>query len=246
MRIFRGVDQLPLFTATTVTVGSFDGVHEGHRCLIDAVKRLAVAYAAESTVVTFWPHPRVALQRDVQLPLLTTLEEKTLLFERQGIDNLVVIHFTPSFSQLSSADFIRDILAAKLRARAVVMGYNHHFGHDGGRGMETYRQLGIEVHSIAKYEPQGQHVSSTAIREQIMQGKLSEATSRLGHPYLLLATAHEGLLQLPESHKLLPPMGCYPVEVEGVGYTHLHIEAGSLRLEQPLTQQRCIINFLSE
>ena len=130
MKVFHGIDRLPAFRHPAATVGSFDGVHGGHSELLAAVRRFARERDGESIVVTFSPHPRIVLETQTDLRLLTTLDEKAWLLERAGIDNLVVIPFTREFSRTGSADFIRRDLIGKLGVETLVMGYNHHFGHN--------------------------------------------------------------------------------------------------------------------
>ena len=131
MRVFYGFEDLPHFDHPAVTVGSYDGVHLGHRALIERLIAEARAAGGESIVVTFEPHPRIALGRAEGLRLLTTLEEKIALLEGLGVDNLIVIPFDRTFSALSGREFVDRYLIGRLGAETLVAGFNHRFGHDG-------------------------------------------------------------------------------------------------------------------
>ena len=125
MQIYRGFDALPHFRHPAVTVGSFDGVHRGHRALVERLVAEARLLGGESLVLTFEPHPRIALGRAEGLQLLTTLDEKAALLEALGVDALIVIPFDRTFSALSGADFVERILLGKLGAETLVAGFNH-------------------------------------------------------------------------------------------------------------------------
>lgn len=129
-RVFRGFDALPRFVRPVVTVGSYDGVHLGHRALIDRLTAEARAVGGESVVLTFDPHPRITLGRGEGLRLLTTLDEKVALLRGLGVDNVIVIPFDRTFSALSGEEFARRYLIGKVGAATLVAGYDHRFGHD--------------------------------------------------------------------------------------------------------------------
>ena len=167
MKVFHGIDRLPAFRHPAATVGSFDGVHGGHSELLAAVRRFARERDGESIVVTFSPHPRIVLETQTDLRLLTTLDEKAWLLERAGIDNLVVIPFTREFSRTGSADFIRRDLIGKLGVETLVMGYNHHFGHnkEGDYGsLRSSERPTLRLYRIEPFSVGGEKVSSTVVR----------------------------------------------------------------------------------
>lgn len=247
MRIFHGFDHLPGFRWPAATVGSYDGVHGGHRELLSEVCRLAHEHGGESVVVTFAPHPRIVLEPATDLRLLTTLDEKAYLLDRAGIDNLVVVPFTREFSRTSPEDFIRRDLAGRLGVRALVMGYNHHFGRNKEGGYESsqslYARSGMEVHEIGKVDVGGEKVSSTVVRTLVEHGRMDRAARLLNHPYLLIADVHDGRIFAADPYKLLPPPGDYPVTANG-DPTTLFIPADGLpRLGRPVTCRHCIIEF---
>lgn len=182
MRVFHGFDALPHFRHPVVTVGSYDGVHMGHKALIERLVAEAHAAGGESIVLTFEPHPRVALGRAEGLRLLTSLEEKVALLETLGIDNVVVIPFDAEFSTLSGAEFIDRYLRGKIGAEVLVAGYNHRFGHDRIDGTQLPSNTGLRIVRVGRHEVEGRHVSSTAIRRLIDSGETAEAEILLGRP----------------------------------------------------------------
>lgn len=181
MRIFRGFGALPHFIRPAVTVGTFDGVHLGHRALIERLVAEARATGGESIVVTFDPHPRVTLGRAEGLRLLTPFEEKAALLEALGVEHLVVIPFDREFSALSGAEFVERYLLGCLGAATLVVGYNHRFGHDRIEGTSLGIE-GLRVVRVEKCDVGGAHVSSTAIRRLLSEGREAEAERLLGHP----------------------------------------------------------------
>ena len=190
MKVFHGIDRLPAFRHPAATVGSFDGVHGGHSELLAAVRRFARERDGESIVVTFSPHPRIVLETQTDLRLLTTLDEKVWLLERAGIDNLVVIPFTREFSRTGSADFIRRDLIGKLGVETLVMGYNHHFGHnkEGDYGsLRSSERPTLRLYRIEPFSVGGEKVSSTVVRSLVEHAEMARAARMLGHPYLLMA-----------------------------------------------------------
>jgi len=246
MRVFHGIDRLPAFRRPAATVGSYDGVHGGHAELLSAVRRFARECGGESIVVTFAPHPRIVLEEQTDLRLLTTLDEKIRLLERAGIDNLVVIPFTRDFSRTTSADFIRRDLVGRLGVETLVMGYNHHFGHnkEGDYGsLRSSQEAALRLCRIGPFTVDGRKVSSTVIRALVEHGEMARAARMLRHPYLLLADVERGRVRIDDPYKLLPPAGEYPVAADGEA-TMLYIpSSGAPLLERPLTRTKCLIEF---
>ena len=181
MQIYRGFDALPHFRHPAVTVGSFDGVHRGHRALVERLVAEARLLGGESLVLTFEPHPRIALGRAEGLQLLTTLDEKAALLEALGVDALLVILFDRTFSALSGADFVERILRGKLGAETLVAGFNHRFGHDRC-GCKSAVAGRMKIVRVAACEVDGRRVSSTLIRKLIAAGNRIEAERLAGHP----------------------------------------------------------------
>ena len=246
MKVFHGIDRLPAFRHPAATVGSFDGVHGGHSELLAAVRRFARERDGESIVVTFSPHPRIVLETQTDLRLLTTLDEKAWLLERAGIDNLVVIPFTREFSRTGSADFIRRDLIGKLGVETLVMGYNHHFGHnkEGDYGsLRSSERPTLRLYRIEPFSVGGEKVSSTVVRSLVEHAEMARAARMLGHPYLLMADVARGSLRIDDPYKLLPPAGEYPVTADGVPARLFIPSEGAPHLDRPFTKEKSIIEF---
>lgn len=209
-----------------VAMGAFDGVHLGHQALIRQVLAIAERDRLTPGVVTFDPHPRLVLQPDSPFRLITTEREKELLLYQLGIEHVAVIPFTHALSQMSAEAFLREYLDRQLHIHTLLVGFDHHFGHDQGLTFDDYKAIahcyGIrcirgEAYSIGDSEP----ISSTAIRRWIDTGAVTEAERQLGHPYTILGEVKTGLqlgrklgyptanLEIPSRHKALPPAGVY-------------------------------------
>ena len=202
MRVFHGFENLPSFRSPAATVGSYDGVHSGHRVLLDRIRREAAAVGGESIVLTFDPHPRVTLGTQERLRLLTSLEEKIYLLDRFGIDNLIVIPFDRAFSRIPSESFVKDYLIGKVGDYRLLNGLHDEFG--------------FRVTEIEKQDVDAEKVSSTVIRRLIERGEMNKAARMLSHPYLLAGDVDcAGHIASGEALKLLPPPGEYPVRIEG-------------------------------
>lgn len=219
MKIHHGIDSLAPIKNPVVTVGAFDGVHHGHRVIIDRLKKIASEVKGETVVLTFYPHPRKTLNLDMTgFRLLNSLCEKEYLLKEAGIDHLVEIAFTPEFSRISSRDFVEKILCGKLGAKVVVVGYNHHFGHQRQGDFQFLYQMGkernFEVFEIPRQDIENEKISSTVIRNALRRGDLQTANACLGRPYFFISEiAASGMLAVEESLKLIPPCGKYRVEV---------------------------------
>ncbi len=232
MNIFYGFDSLPKFRSVVCSVGSFDGVHIGHRQLIDRCVSLAQEIGGESVILTFEPHPRIVLGRAEGLKLLTSLPEKIERLSSLGVDNLVVIPFDVEFSQLKYSSFIKDYLIKKLQMRYMVIGYNHLFGHRNEGDFDSLTALSQDCGFNVEMLPELRHdlakVSSTVIRKLIQNGDMNSAISQLGTSYLII---NEGI----DSLKLLPPSGSYTARVDGVEQ-QIDIDEGEII--HPITYNR--------
>ena len=243
MKVHYGFDSLPAFRAPVVTVGSYDGVHGGHRAILRRINELAAQNGGESVVVTFAPHPRIVLGKADGLKLLNTLEEKIALLEEVGVDHLIVAPFTEEFSRLSSQEYVRDYLVERIGVHTLVVGYNHHFGHnkDGDfRFLQSMQaEYGFEVYEISRQQIDDEKVSSTVVRQLITAGDVAHAMRLLERPYILITNLKERAI---DPYKLLPPNGRCRVEIEGQGAAVLMIShsgmnldfASSYNLEKPL------------
>ena len=211
---------------TVVTTGSFDGVHVGHKVIIERLKQIAGEMNAESTLVTFHPHPRKVLypeQKD--LMLINSQEEKIKLLSKTGLDNLVILPFSKEFSKTTSHDFITKILLEQLHAKVIIVGQNHHFGHNRS-GDYSYlyklsRELGFRVEDIPLQDIENETVSSTKIRKALKEGNIMRANAYLDHQYIIRgrfsdAPKLNGInkdkyfrISIGEEEKLIPPPGVY-------------------------------------
>lgn len=216
MRVVWGFDNVPQLHYGVATVGSYDGVHNGHRILLDEVIRRAHKLCGESVVLTFEPHPRITLGDDEALYLLSLFEEKRTLLEQVGIDYMVIIPFDKSFSQLSHEEFVNEYLVSRLHIKELIVGYNHRFGHNNEGNYEYLSQHdALQVVEIPQYRLEGAKVSSTVIRNMLHQGDITTATQLLGHPYIIIGIADEkGRIEV-DPHKLLPADGIYRAFIEG-------------------------------
>ncbi len=211
MRVFYGFEGVHLPKGSVCTVGSYDGVHVGHRELISEVVKRSKEIGAESVLLTFEPHPRVVLGRAEGLKLLTTIDEKIELLRSAGVDNLIVIPFDRAFSQLKYSEFIERYLLRKVNMRCMVVGYNHLFGHKNEGDFHNLstqsERLGFEVVKLPELRSEESKVSSTVIRKLIESGEVEGANTLLAREYLVINSK--------DPLKLLPPQGSYLGSVDG-------------------------------
>jgi len=229
MVIHEGFENLKLQNPV-VTTGIFDGVHRGHRVLLDSLVSKAKRLGRESVVVTFSPHPRLVLDNDTKgLSFLSSPGEKVKLLEASGVDHLVVIDFTTEFSAVSACDFVKEVLVKNIGTKNLVIGYDHHFGRGGKGNFDTIEQCagiyGLEVERVEGFYTQGGPVSSSSIRNALSSGDLVDATLRLGYYYTLSGRVIKGRqigrtigfptanIEPEYQHKLIPCKGVYAVEV---------------------------------
>lgn len=234
MKIYHSLDDFSRLNCAVVTSGTFDGVHLGHQKILTRLKEVAEKNSGETVVITFWPHPRLVLKPDDQtLKLLNTFEEKAELLKGQGIQHLVRIGFTKEFSQLSSVEFIRNILVDKIGTRKLVIGYDHRFGKNREGSFDELKlngpKDGFEVQEIPRQDVDHVAVSSTQIRKALDVGDVTTAQLLLGRPYALSGRVVKGhrlgrVLGFPtanidiDSHyKLVPVEGIYAVSVTYAG-----------------------------
>ncbi|WP_431162938.1 bifunctional riboflavin kinase/FAD synthetase [Flagellimonas beolgyonensis] len=221
---------------TVITIGTFDGVHIGHRKILERLINNAKNTNLKSTVLTFFPHPRMVLQKDVDIKLLNTLEEKKQILETLGLDYLIVHPFTKEFSRLSATEFVRDILVNSLKVKKVIIGYDHRFGRNRNANIQDLITFGnaldFEVEEISAQEIDDVSVSSTKIRSALKEGDIETANSYLGYNYMLTGTIKKGKglgkkfgfptanLHIEEAYKLIPKTGAYVVksEIDGKEY----------------------------
>jgi len=234
MHVYRDIQSLPSIKNAVITIGTFDGVHLGHRKIIDQLKKEAAAITGETVIVTFYPHPRKVVHKEQEpLLLLTTLSEKLHLLETCGVDHVVVVPFNEAFANQTAAAYVEDFLVGKLHPKVVIIGYDHKFGKDRRGDYTTLEHYGklhdFKVIEIPEKVLNEVTISSTAIRTAIKAGDVSQALNLLGHPYTISGQVVKGNqlgrtigyptanIHVPESDKLLPAYGVYAVLVRMEG-----------------------------
>jgi riboflavin kinase/FMN adenylyltransferase len=230
MKIYHGIDDFTALQFAVVTSGTFDGVHVGHQKILSRLREIASRNFGETVVITFWPHPRLVLHpEDDNLKLLNTFEEKADLLKDQGIQHLIRIPFTKEFSQLTSGQFIEEILVKTIGTRKLVIGYDHHFGRNREGSFEELKRngpkYGFDVEEIPSQEVDHVAVSSTKIRKAIEEGDIDTANHFLGNPYSITGRVISGdrigstlgfptaNIDIDTKYKLIPVDGIYAVTV---------------------------------
>lgn len=232
MNIYHDFAEAGHIRNAVVTTGSFDGVHIGHKVILERLRKLALETGGETVLITFHPHPRKVLYPDTlgkDLQLINSQREKIELLRKTGLDNLIIVNFTVEFSRITSVEFVRDILLNKLHARKIVVGFNHHFGHNREGDYDKLRLLGQEngfdVEEIPEQDIHHETVSSTKIRQALLDGNIQKANAYLDHHYIIRGKVRQSsreladmgfpcyLMQIEEEQKLVPPNGVYAVSV---------------------------------
>ena len=215
MRIYRGTHNLPRLSNAVATMGSYDGVHAGHRELLRQVVELAREKGVESVVMTFDPHPRFVLGTGKGLQMLSTIEEKAYLLEQMGIDALVVVPFTKEFSLLSPKEFIEQKVL-QMGIGTLVVGYNHRFGHnkEGDYDFLERQHPTIEIHRVEQQLISQSKVSSTIVRQMVGKGMMERVKELLTTPYIIKChVVEDGVILGVADSKMLPPQADYEVTV---------------------------------
>lgn len=232
MKIYHNFSEVGAIRNAVVTTGSFDGVHIGHKVILGRLQNLAREIGGETVLITFHPHPRKVLYPESagkELYLINSQREKIELLRKTGLDHLIIVEFTLEFSRITSVDFIRNILLNRLHARKIVIGFNHHFGHNREGDYDKLRvlgsELGFDVEEIPEQDIQHETVSSTKIRSSILEGNIQKANAYLDHHYIIMGQIFETSpllkaigfpsfsVKIEEESKLLPPNGVYAVTV---------------------------------
>lgn len=229
MKIKTALDY-KLLSNSVVTIGTFDGVHIGHKKIIKRLIKIAREENLQAVVLTFFPHPRMVVQNDTTIKMLNTIDEKTKLLEAEGIDHLVVKKFTKEFSRLSAQDYVRDLLVETLHVKHIIIGYDHHFGRNRTANINDLKAFGeiynFKVTEISAQEIDEVTVSSTKIRKALLEGDLKTANTFLGYNFMLTGTVVKGKgigkqldyptanISIEESYKLIPKNGVYVVKTK--------------------------------
>lgn len=235
MRVYTELDSFQA-KKPVVTIGVFDGVHKGHKAIISHLITKAKEIGGESVVVTLWPHPRIVLKKDIEnLRLLNCLEEKKWLLEKHRIDHLVILPFNEELSRLTACDFIRDILVGRIGVEYLLIGYDHHFGKGGKGNFRDVEACSAKYNFLverfeAKSE-EGTEISSTVIRDALLEGNLKKASQYLGYSYFIMGRVIGGHrigqkigfptanIEPHDPYKLIPKDGVYAIKARVDGKT---------------------------
>jgi len=232
MAVFHQLNDLPSFTRPVLTIGSFDGVHHGHKVILSEVVKAAEAIGGESILITFEPHPRKIIHPEQPLGLLTSPEQKIELIQATGIDHIVVVPFNRDFSMLSATEYVADFLLKNFRPHTIIIGYDHHFGHSREGDIDLLKKLvmpEVNVIEISAQLIEMAAVSSTKIRNALLAGQVHIAAEMLERSYSYKATVVHGdkigrtigyptaNLKPVYSDILIPGIGIYAVMVEWKG-----------------------------
>ena len=228
MKIFHSINDFSSTKKTVITLGTFDGVHIGHKKILERVIQNTDNEKYESLVLTFFPHPRMVLQEDCDIKLLNTIDEKIELLEKIGLENLVIHPFDETFSRLTAEDFVKTILIDRFHIHKIIIGYDHRFGRNRTANIDDLisfgEQYGFEVEQISVQEINEISVSSTKIRTALLDGNMTLANDYLGYDYFLTGTVILGKqlgrtinfptanLKILENYKLIPQNGVYIVK----------------------------------
>lgn len=227
LKIYKSINEVLTPKKTIITIGTYDGVHLGHKSILEKMKNATLENIYESVVLTFFPHPRMVLQQDSSIKLLNTIDEKGELLDKFGIDNLIIHPFDAAFSNLSAEEFVKEILVDKLNIHKIIIGHDHRFGKNRSADINDLISFGkkynFEVEQISAKEIDEIAISSTKIRKALLEGNIKLANEYLGYPYFISGKVIEGKkigrtigfptanILLSENYKLLPKNGVYIV-----------------------------------
>ena len=230
MKIFHSIHDFKSTKRTILTLGTFDGVHIGHKKILEKVTQNTTEQTTESLVLTFFPHPRMVLEDKSEMKLLNTLSEKIELLEKSGLENLVIHPFDEKFSQLTAHEFVKTVLVDQFNIKKIIIGYDHRFGKNRTANFDDLvafgKQYDFEVEQISAQEIETVSVSSTKIRKALDEGNMKMANEYLGYYYFLTGTIIKGKqlgrtigfptanLKIEEYYKLIPRNGVYIVKSE--------------------------------
>jgi riboflavin kinase/FMN adenylyltransferase len=228
LNIFQSIQDFRSTKKTILTLGTFDGVHIGHKKILERVTQNTKNDEYESLVLTFFPHPRMVLQDQCDIKLLNTISEKIDLLEKIGIQNLVIHPFDEIFSKLTAEEFVKTVLVDQFHIQKIIIGHDHRFGRNRTANIDDLivfgKQYGFEVEQISVQEIKDISVSSTKIRKALQEGDMALANEYLGYDYFLKGTVFKGKqlgrtigfptanLKIEENYKLIPRNGVYVVK----------------------------------
>jgi len=237
MKIYHHIDEFNTVENAVVTIGTFDGVHLGHRKIIERIKELAKASGGKTVILTFFPHPRMILHpEDQDLKMINTMAEKAQLLEQLGVDHLIITPFSRDFSNQTAEEYVRDVLVNKIGTKKIVIGYDHRFGKDRQGGLTELQQLapvyGFEVVEIPEQDIHDVAVSSTRIRKALLNDEIELANEFLGYPFFITGKVNRGdqigrtigyptaNILIEETYKLVPGDGIFAVKVQLSGHEY--------------------------
>ncbi|MFY7937056.1 MAG: bifunctional riboflavin kinase/FAD synthetase [Flavobacterium sp.] len=227
MKIYQSLNEFIPTKKTIVTLGTFDGVHLGHNVILDKICNIAKQENLESVLLTFFPHPRLIVSNDSEIKMLNTMAEKAMLLEQKGIQNFIIHPFDKLFSELSPREFVEQVLKKQLNIHKIIIGYDHKFGKNRAADFNDLiafgKEFGFEVEEISAKQVNEVSVSSTKIRNSLLEGNISLANAYLGYSYMLSGIVVKGNqlgrtigfptanIEIPENYKLIPKNGVYIV-----------------------------------
>lgn len=263
MKIYNNLSDFKKLDNAIVTIGTFDGVHFGHQKIIKQLVEKAKANHGESVILTFFPHPRMIIDPENQdLKMINTINEKAEILESLGVDHLIITPFTRDFSNQLPENYIKDTLVDNIGTKHIIIGYDHRFGKDRSGNLSDLKSAGLHygftVEEIMEQDIHDVAVSSTKIRQALLEGDVSLAKDYLGYPFSIFGRVIKGdkigrtigfptaNIFVEETYKLIPGDGIYAVTVE-MGLESEKSEVGSQKLEDNLldnsTSQRSTFNF---
>ena len=227
MKIYQSLNEFIPTKKTIVTLGTFDGVHLGHNVILDKICNIAKQENLESVLLTFFPHPRLIVSNDTEIKMLNTLSEKAILLEEKGIQNFIIHPFDKFFSELFPREFVEQVLIKQLNIQKIIIGYDHKFGKNRAADFNDLiafgKEFGFEVEEISAKQVDEVSVSSTKIRNSLLEGNISLANAYLGYSYMLSGIVVKGNqlgrtigfptanIEISENYKLIPKNGVYIV-----------------------------------
>jgi riboflavin kinase/FMN adenylyltransferase len=276
LNIFHSINDFKSNKKTILTLGTFDGVHVGHKKILERVTQNTENGKYESLVLTFFPHPRMVLHGQSEVKLLNTIDEKINLLEKAGIQNLVIHPFDEKFSRLTAEEFVKTVLVDRFQIQKIIIGHDHRFGKNRTADINDLiafgQQYNFEVEQISVQEIDAVSISSTKIRNALMEGNMALANDYLGYDYFLTGTIAKGKqlgrtigfptanLKIKENYKLIPQNGAYVVKsiidqktvygMMNIGYNptvageNLSIEIHYFNFDQDIYDQKITVSIL--
>ena len=228
MKIFNNIQSYSPEKESILTIGTFDGVHIGHNKILTKLVEESKKNNLSSLIMTFFPHPRMVLQKSQEIKMIDTIDEKIHLFEKTGVDNLIIQPFDENFSKIRAKEFVEEILVKKLKIKHIIIGYDHRFGKDREASVDDLKKFGLNymfiVEEIAAQEIHSIAISSTKIRNAILKGEIKKCNEYLGRNFMLTGEVVHGdglgkkinfptaNIEIPETYKIIPKNGVYLVK----------------------------------